>query len=802
VFPFAALLNSFSTTALLMIFGLVGLPEVAADIALVQAASLALFYAFSANARNLVLADNRSEGNEAAGALLAVRMVLLLPLAIATYIFGVVVGGATASVAVVLIVRRMTEWVGEIALARHEWLGQSREGVHSFLAEAALLTLAIVLSLGFSVELAISIAPWALAPLLAIRRAGLSFKGRSVDLGALLPHLGSTAIIGASVFVFRLSVSLLAGKVVAGIFFTAFALGGVIPTVFGQALAPTLIRKYGTQARVPFGILVIPGLMFAAGILLAVGSMMNPDWYSAVLLPKPFLSAVGLSVCGGAIMSMAALIRTRLIHGDDGREVFGPDLLANVLLTSSVPFAFNVFGPDSFSGLYLYSACLSLFFLWGAGHQRGLASAHTRVTLYVIGASLVVPLFFQIDSGLFHDPAFVFDTGGALLRVPLPLSLPAVLCGIAVIGNYKTASRTLVVLFFSALLFVMTSLIAAEGNPDNEGAKLALLAQYLLPMFGLVLGEMYGASSREPIFERAACCVLLVILPAQLVFTWHQGYVLLSPLVGFFSIYQHLQYFPMVVSGLSVLAVISLWGRSKGESLISGGLMMTTSIYLVAANSFGAIVGALVGWFGFAFLYCRDEKLRLKSTSLLLAAVFGAALFAAISTSGWLAKAVAKTGEPPAQMSWNSKLSGMVTSAALSDMASPAGHIDYWRFYAGAILDSPRTLLVGHPSPPDRKRYPSAHNYWLDVAYNFGVIALIPVFWMLVWTIRMLWLKRASVTSDSLLYATGLAFFYLIVVENSLKVGLRQPYPGILSYFVWGLLICRICSLPAAGGRK
>ena len=57
VFPAAALLNSFSTTALLLVFGLAGHPEVVADIAVVQAASLALFYAFSANARNLVLAD-------------------------------------------------------------------------------------------------------------------------------------------------------------------------------------------------------------------------------------------------------------------------------------------------------------------------------------------------------------------------------------------------------------------------------------------------------------------------------------------------------------------------------------------------------------------------------------------------------------------------------------------------------------------------------------------------------------------------------------------------------------------------
>lgn len=153
-------------------------------------------------------------------------------------------------------------------------------------------------------------------------------------------------------------------------------------------------------------------------------------------------------------------------------------------------------------------------------------------------------------------------------------------------------------------------------------------------------------------------------------------------------------------------------------------------------------------------------------------------------------------------MSWESKLSGVMISGS-GDASQPThGHIDYWRHYAEEILESPRTLLVGHPAPPDRTQYPSAHNYWLDVGYNFGLIALLPVLGMFVWTMRMLWSKRAAVLHDPLLFATGLAFLYLFVVESSLKVGLRQPYPGILSFFIWGLLIFRVRGLPAAVSIK
>lgn len=802
VFPAAALLNSFSTTALLLVFGLAGHPEVVADIAVVQAASLALFYAFSANARNLVLADVGPAGEAAAGALLKVRAVLMLPLALATYLFGVIVGGAAASVAVVLIVRRMAEWIGEIALARHERLEQHCHAFHTLFAESTFLVLAVVFSIGFSTDLAFSTLPWALAPLVAVRGARLSFSGGSLNLHTLLPHLGSTAIIGASVYVFRLSISLLAGKTLAGILFTAFALGGLVPTVFGQALAPTLVRKYGTAKQLPPLFLAMPVALLAAGAGVVAWVTMSPGSAPAIPLPPPFMLAAGLSLCGGAVMSLAALLRTRLIHGDDGREVFGPDLLANVLLTSCVPFAYHAFGQAAFSGLYLFGACLSLFFLWGAGNRRGLASEYHGAMLSVIGVLLTFPLFFQLDGGLFSDPAFVFETEGVLLRVPLPVSLLAVFFGIALLGNYKTVSRSLTVLFFSALLFVMTSLVAAKGNAEYEGAKLALLAQYLLPMFGLVLGEMYGAAARGPVFERAACWVLVIILPAQLVSTWLQGYVLLSPKVVLFSIYQHLQYFPMIVSALSILAVLSLWGRTNRPSPLAGGLMLISSLYVVAANSLGAIIGMAIAWAGFAFTYCRSTGLRYQSLALVLAAFLGAGLFAIAINSGWLARTVSKTVEPRAQMSWDSKLSVMMAKRG-EDSALPAPrHVDYWRHYVEAILESPKTLVVGHPTPPDRRQYPSAHNYWLDVAYNFGLLALLPVLAMLTWTVHMMWLRRSTIIGDPLLLATALAFFYLFFVENMLKVGLRQPYPGILSYFIWGLLIFRVRSLTAADGPR
>ena len=119
----------------------------------------------------------------------------------------------------------------------------------------------------------------------------------------------------------------------------------------------------------------------------------------------------------------------------------------------------------------------------------------------------------------------------------------------------------------------------------------------------------------------------MIILPAQLVSTWLRGYVLLSPKVVLFSIYQHLQYFPMIVSALSILAVLSLWGARTGLRPWRGPY--ADLVALCRRRQFtGAIIGMAIAWAGFAFTYCRSTGLRYQSLALVLAAFLGAGLFA------------------------------------------------------------------------------------------------------------------------------------------------------------------------------
>lgn len=804
-------------TALLLVFGIFGSSEVAADIGLVQGATLALFYAFSANARNLILAD---ASNSAAIRLLQTRLFLLLPLAGAAYFLSVGIGAAPPLLVVVLIVRRMSEWVGEIGLARHERMSQPKFPLQTLVAECVTFLLCLMLSLWVDLDLAFCAIPWALVPLLAIRRAQLSWRGGEgyISFRALLPHFGSTAIIGTSVYVFRISIVLLAGKVIAGDLFTAFAIGGIIPTVYGQALAPTLAHRYGAS-RSPRWLLLIPMTMLICSAGVVALAISGPAWLADLGRSRMFWLAVGLSIAGGALMSVAAALRTRLIQQADGGEVFGPDLLANVLIATCVPFVFYVLGPNSLSGLYALSGCLSLAFLWGAGHGRGINERYLFPALFGIGVLLVFPLFFQISGGVFRDPAFVFDTGGSISRLPIPVSVAALFGGIALLGNYQAATRTLTILFFSALLFVTTSLAAAQGNSTYEGAKLILLAQFLLPMFGLVLGQMYGAATREPIFEHAALWVLLLVIPAQLVATWLQGYTLMSPKVFAFSIYQHLQYFPMIIAALTTMACTGLWRQDGVTRYVLMMLLPLLAVHLTASMSFSALAGLLFGLAGFTIWHWRRRESRRSIAMLFAATLVGGGGYAALVQTGMLSNILNPTG-PIEEMSWQTKLSPVADNkAVLAPAESKAvvstteskvvvaptgvsGRLDYWRFYVNGVLESPRNFLLGHATPPDRSLYPSAHNYWLDGLYNFGAIAVLPLIILMVATLRLLWQRRTDVLANPILLGTAMAAIYLLLGENMLKVGMRQPYPGIITFFIWGLLLARLNSGAVAPAAK
>jgi len=133
-----------------------------------------------------------------------------------------------------------------------------------------------------------------------------------------------------------------------------------------------------------------------------------------------------------------------------------------------------------------------------------------------------------------------------------------------------------------------------------------------------------------------------------------------------------------------------------------------------------------------------------------------------------------------------------VTVEAMESPRNVAQRINYWKFYVREVFGNIKSTAFGHAEPPDRMRYPSAHNYYLDFAYNFGIVALLPLLGLITFTVLSVYENRGRLALSPPLFGLASVVLFLILVENFFKVGMRQPYPGILTFFLWGVLLAEL----------
>lgn len=116
--------------------------------------------------------------------------------------------------------------------------------------------------------------------------------------------------------------------------------------------------------------------------------------------------------------------------------------------------------------------------------------------------------------------------------------------------------------------------------------------------------------------------------------------------------------------------------------------------------------------------------------------------------------------------------------------------ITIWLYYWNNITQDLNSFLFGSDVVVDKKIAASAHNYFLDLMHSFGFVSLTPIFFLIFVTIRksIKEIRKSDVTLCGLL----IIVVYLIIFDNFFKVGMRQPYPGIIMFFLWGILLNRL----------
>jgi len=378
------------------------------------------------------------------------------------------------------------------------------------------------------------------------------------------------------------------------------------------------------------------------------------------------------------------------------------------------------------------------------------------------------------------------------MRLPLPLSVIACYGGIFLLGGYHRAYLSLGFIFLSFVLMIVASLVSTHGQIEEQKSKFLLLFQFVLPMFALVLGQAYETQEGRSVqFERILLYVIASLVPTQLLASWLQGSLLLSPSLYLFSVYQHIQYVSVIVVMCYVIALYRLWDLSRYQKVVLW-LGPVIAVYAAASSSILATLGLLVGLVGF-LIYQRRQRLDQRLLAMVMVSIVLSAGYSVLVRNS---DYVMGTSVFPHLTDANLQ---QQLNHMMPDLSS---RLRCWKYYGTNVLRTPEEFLFGHPDRPDRKLFPSAYNYYLDLVYNFGVIALLPVVVILAFTLYAVYRCRYQIfVSQSLLGLTGVVLF-LLVVDNSLQVGLRQPYPGIITFFLWGLVLARIESLRRAGKRR
>jgi hypothetical protein len=359
----AAAINFFSITALLILAGFLGKEELAADIGIAQGALIAVFLSLSGNARNLILASS-TDGDEKS--LFYFRLLIMLPAMFVVYFLATSFVEIPIYLIVGLMLRKCSEWIAELQLAnreKHNDIFFAKRYIKINTVSLLLVTLALFLSWGDIFYFTLYV--WALLPIAFIWpyiRWVLCTKRFTPSFMSFIPHLGSSMVIGITTYIFRILIVILAGKALSGQLFTAYAIGGVVSALYTYSVGPTLLLR-GENSNNPILLITLVTIVIGAGVCFSA-LLLGVKFYSSL-----FIYAIGLSLMGGGVMLLAQRKRLYILQVAK-KDVFVPDALVNILIITSIPFAYYVFGEASFTAFFLWSGILNLFFYASLSYQN------------------------------------------------------------------------------------------------------------------------------------------------------------------------------------------------------------------------------------------------------------------------------------------------------------------------------------------------------------------------------------------------------------------------------------------------
>lgn len=416
---------------------------------------------------------------------------------------------------------------------------------------------------------------------------------------------------------------------------------------------------------------------------------------------------------------------------------------------------------------------------------------------FLVGLGILLPMFFTMSGGIYTNKEVLVDSGGVIEALPLPISILTCWIVITLYPERLRETRAAWAMILGVFIVSMTSLwFGGDGvTPPNQ--KLTMAVQVALPMLGLLIGKLIPGDGEE--VALAYLVVLTIIMPLQLFIPfggapWDLSSFgasqlssndFLSDNVGLFTIYAHIQYVSLIFVCALAYAVVMLFNEYKLWLFVVSVLML---VYVMRSFSYLTMTAYLVFLICYSWWWLSKLQLNIKFVIVLVVASI---VISAVGVS-YLSRQDNDFIFRSVNTAYT-KIKPIIEGNIPSNVEERFGD---WELFGKRIIESPKSLLVGHPEPMPREVRSSPHNWYLDIAHTFGLIGLLPILVLIGFTARICWRHRNSLPMQTW-WLAGIVF-YLVIVDNNFKVTLRQPYPGIFAFFMWGILLTRLESFNAA----
>lgn len=379
---------------------------------------------------------------------------------------------------------------------------------------------------------------------------------------------------------------------------------------------------------------------------------------------------------------------------------------------------------------------------------------------------LILPIFFQIGHGIFNGTILQKN----IYNIPLPVSIFSVVIFLFyyLITNFKKffyffKNKLLIIYFISFVILLFVNFFLHSNNQE----KIIYLFQFFLPVLSLPIGFFYFKKNFFFIIYK----IIFYFFILHLLFSLLNGKAFLVDNMFFFSIYQNLQYVNSTLIFLALFSLLVIYKDLKKIQII----FFITLIFLYSFYAYSLSSLALF----FLGIFLMIEKNLIQNPIKYICII----LFLIISLI-----AINFVNKSLSQEKFSGNANYYLNSKKIDDILNlkvPQNIILRLEIYQKYLVNfDQKKLFFGNKEYSLDKSYSSAHNIIIDAVYKFGILLAIPFLYLFFFIFYKFFSEQNIYKKKLLLF---LIFF--LFLENMFKVSLKQPYPGLISYYIIGLIL-------------